>query len=49
MLPKAMRAQLTTYGVPDHVLVLKLGAMCTLMHNMSQAKGMVKNAHLIIR
>jgi hypothetical protein len=36
-------------GVPDHMLVLKPGAICTLMRNMSQEKGLVKNARLIVR
>ena len=31
-------------GVPLHHLRLKVGAVCTLMRNMSVKKGLVKNA-----
>jgi hypothetical protein len=35
-------------GVPVHHLQLKEGCVCTLMRNMSVAKGLVKNARLIV-
>lgn len=39
---------LTHNGVPLHDLELKVGAICSLMRNMSVKKGLVKNARLII-
>jgi hypothetical protein len=35
-------------GVSNYELTFKAGAICTLMQNMSQAKGLIKNAWLII-
>lgn len=36
-------------GIPLHHLRLKVGAICSLMRNMSVKKGLVKNARLIIK
>ena len=35
-------------GIPLHHLRLKVGAICSLMRNMSVQKGLVKNARLIV-
>ena len=35
---------LTQAGVPSHELHLKIGAVCTIMRNMSLEKGLIKNA-----
>ena len=39
---------LTHAGVPSHELYLKLGAVYTIMRNMSLEKGLIKNARLVI-
>lgn len=39
---------LTHTGVPPHELHLKRGAICTIMHNMSLDKGLIKNSRVVI-
>jgi hypothetical protein len=39
---------LTHSGVPPHELHLKVGAICTIMRNMSIEKGLVKNSRVVI-
>lgn len=36
-------------GVPDHVLHLQEGSLCTLQRNLSIQKGLVKNSRVLIR
>ena len=36
-------AQVTSRDAPDHELHLKIGAVCSIMRNLSSAKGLVKN------
>jgi hypothetical protein len=36
-------------GVPNHELELKEGAICVLIRNLSIAKGLVKNARVVIK
>jgi len=42
-------AILSQNGIPKHELHLKQGCICSLMHNMSVQKELVKNARLIIQ
>jgi hypothetical protein len=42
-------ALLTHTGIPPHELHLKVGAICTIMRNMSIEKGLVKNSRVVIR
>jgi hypothetical protein len=41
-------AQLTSRDAPDHELHLKIGAVRSIMCNLSLAKGLVKNQHVVI-
>ena len=41
-------AQITSCDAPDHDLHLKVGAVCSIMQNLSSAKGLVKNQHVVI-
>jgi hypothetical protein len=36
-------------GIPDHVLRLKVGTICSLCRNLSVEKGLVKNSRVIVR
>ncbi|RPA80100.1 hypothetical protein BJ508DRAFT_377315 [Ascobolus immersus RN42] len=40
---------LRSNGIPNHCLNLKVGAVCTIMRNLSIDKGLVKNARVIIQ
>ncbi|CAG8835143.1 13400_t:CDS:1, partial [Racocetra persica] len=41
-------ANLTYPGIPNHELKLKVGAICSVMRNISINKGLVKNARVVI-
>ena len=41
-------AQVTSRDAPDHELHLKIGAVCSIMCNLSSAKGLVKNQRVVI-
>jgi hypothetical protein len=41
-------AQITSRDAPDHDLHLKVGAVCSIMRNLSSAKGLVKNQRVEI-
>jgi hypothetical protein len=41
-------AQITSRNAPDHELHLKVGAVCSIMRNLSSAKGLVKNQHVVV-
>lgn len=41
-------AQITSRDAPDHDLHLKVGAVCSIMRNLSSAKGLVKNQRVVI-
>jgi hypothetical protein len=36
-------------GIPDHILNLKEGSICSLQRNLSIQKGLVKNSRVLIR
>ncbi|CAG8735620.1 10387_t:CDS:2 [Gigaspora margarita] len=40
--------QLTHPGIPSHEIYLKVGAICSIMRNISIDKGLVKNQRVII-
>src|ERR1700712_6006614 len=42
-------AMLAEPGIPPHRLCLKVGAICTVMRNLSLEKGLVKNTRVIIQ
>ena len=41
-------AQITSRNAPNHELHLKIGAVCSIMRNLSSAKGLVKNQRVVI-
>jgi hypothetical protein len=41
-------AQITSRDAPDHDLHLKVGAVCSIMRNLSSAKGLVKNQRVVV-
>jgi hypothetical protein len=41
-------AQITSPHAPNHDLFLKVGAICSITRNLSVAKGLVKNQHVVI-
>jgi hypothetical protein len=41
-------AQITSRDAPNHELHLKIGAVCSIMRNLSSAKGLVKNQRVVI-
>ncbi len=40
---------LTEPGMPDHILTLKVGALCRLTRNFDPSRGLTKNTHVIVR
>lgn len=41
-------AQITSRDAPNHDLHLKVGAICSIMRNLSSAKGLVKNQRVVV-
>jgi hypothetical protein len=41
-------AQITSNDAPNHELHLKVGVVCSIMRNLSSAKGLVKNQRVVV-